>query len=134
VRDPILVHFLGYSKEQMCTILLREHRSDSDRDLFRDFLTLVVDCFYGICRDLNELRRVSLSLYPLYIQPVLQGSVPASNRAQLFKLVRPVFQQQFYGLYLHTQSVAVAPSAARVRLVVCIAHRIAFVCFLFPAP
>ena len=97
-HTPFLLHFPGYTRDQMLEIMQRDHDSNPHRgvlvaqivlylddviltfiedlsfsDMFGKFGLLLWSVFQGACRDLNELRHLSILLFPIYLQPVISG-------------------------------------------------------------
>ena len=89
------------------------------------FVALVVDLFSEICRDTHELRHICRQLFPAYVQPVADGDVELSNKAELRKAIFPAFREAIRkvysrnGLQLDDESMAVAGSGLQLQLPTC---------------
>lgn len=114
---PITLHWPNYTQRDVLTILLasypvyskrlheryvhtscgrldaaeRTRRADLidglERAFYENFLSLFLNTFFRTCRELNELRLVSLECFCKYCEPVLLDGVAASDVRVLYKCV-----------------------------------------------
>ena len=56
--EPIKIHFKDYTRDQLKDIMTHDCPDDFSADFYKGYVTAVVDVFFHITRDLNELRHL----------------------------------------------------------------------------
>eukprot|EP00164_Ancoracysta_twista_P015306 GFYU01025253.1.p1 GENE.GFYU01025253.1~~GFYU01025253.1.p1 ORF type:complete len:468 (-),score=87.60 GFYU01025253.1:58-1311(-) len=120
--EPVMVAFSDYSRDDLQTILTMQDipaldpregeegesegarsvslSEESQRQLYQNFISLLLNVFYQSCRDLGELRRLVCMLYPLFVGPVLEGKVSETESGKLFKHINPHMKTLLHNLYV----------------------------------
>ncbi|CAO0796824.1 unnamed protein product [Mucor circinelloides] len=110
--EPYLIRFSEYTREDTLAILQLDFRPttvdnvDLDDDFYAGFLELIYSIFCHNCKDINELRYFASLLFPVYIQPLKDGTVSPTEKAKLFKHAQPYFSEATEKLYLREISSA----------------------------
>ncbi|KAL7316453.1 hypothetical protein PS15m_005540 [Mucor circinelloides] len=110
--EPYLIRFSEYTREDTLAILQLDFRPttvdnvDLDDDFYAGFLELIYSIFCHNCKDINELRYFASLLFPVYIQPLKDGTVLPTEKAKLFKHAQPYFSEATEKLYLREISSA----------------------------
>ena len=104
VREPILVNFPVYNKEQILSILSLDCPDEISKRFYETFIALLYEAFTGSCRDINELRQLVQLLFSTYHEPVARGEIDEKNSVQLFAAFAPTLKQHLKRLYLRTTS------------------------------
>lgn len=55
---PIPIHFPDYTKEETISIMTMDCPDEYDKEFYHRYCNIVVDVFFMVCRDLNELRHL----------------------------------------------------------------------------
>ncbi|KJE98191.1 origin recognition complex [Capsaspora owczarzaki ATCC 30864] len=99
--DPYVMYFAPYSQAVSVEIIAAERPAlQVPSELFQEFIKLLWNVFHGPCRDLNELRHLAQLLFPVYCEPVLQGTVESSDSVRLWRHIDPYFRKVLAKLYL----------------------------------
>ena len=61
------------STAELQAILERDRPDNVDSKVYSNFVTLFLSVFQKITNNLTEMRRMIGALFPIYIEPVLQG-------------------------------------------------------------
>jgi len=104
--EPLPIQFSAYSKPQVIRILQLNCPTQDpvDQNLFAGFSTIIYDAFQNSCKDLNELIRVTMRLWPKYIEPVRLGHVKPTDSIRLYNNIAPVLRDWFAKLFLRELS------------------------------
>jgi origin recognition complex subunit 5 len=104
--EPLPIQFSAYTKAQVIRILQLSCPSQEqvDQQLFASFATIIYDAFQNSCKDLNELIRVTVKLWPKYIEPVQTGHVKPTDTIRLYTNIAPILRDWFAKLFLRELS------------------------------
>ncbi|KAG2203665.1 hypothetical protein INT46_004299 [Mucor plumbeus] len=110
--EPYLIRFSEYTREDTLAILQLDFTPTAidnvelDNDFYAGFLEVIYSIFCHNCKDINELRYFASLLFPVYIQPLKDGTVLPTEKAKLFKYAQPYFSEATEKLYLREISSA----------------------------
>ncbi|KAI8647290.1 origin recognition complex subunit 5 [Parasitella parasitica] len=110
--EPYLIRFSEYTREDTLAILQLDFTPTSIGDVelnevfYAGFLEVIYSIFCYNCKDINELRYFASLLFPVYIRPLVNGTVLPAEKAKLFKHAQPYFSEATEKLYLREMSSA----------------------------
>ncbi|KAJ9073121.1 hypothetical protein DSO57_1020010 [Entomophthora muscae] len=108
VRDPVVVHFPEYSKEELVEILARTSphtlppfRGSIKKNgaVFRGFAALLYDTAYSSCRNLTEMQHLVTQIYPVFVKPLLDDPTRVLSLLELYSIAKPHFEKATQAIY-----------------------------------
>jgi hypothetical protein len=99
-HDPLIVHFPAYSAKETLDIVTLDCPEDQEPEFYYNFAEMIYTVFSPLCRDLKQFRYVINTLFPKYIEPVMQGKASKDQRTRLFTFVQPHIKSVLRKLYL----------------------------------
>ncbi|KAJ9048662.1 Origin recognition complex subunit 5 [Entomophthora muscae] len=108
VRDPVVVHFPEYSKEELVEILARTSphtlppfRGSIKKNgaVFRGFAALLYDTAYSSCRNLTEMQHLATQIYPVFVKPLLDDPTRVLSLLELYSIAKPHFEKATQAIY-----------------------------------
>ncbi|XP_066255551.1 origin recognition complex subunit 5 [Euwallacea similis] len=112
VIEPIKVFFPQYSKQELLEVLSLdyEHMCDLidniefDMEFFKNYLSIFLSVFYGVCRDLRELQHMSRKIFLPYCEPIEKKELQLSDSMALWRHISPIFSLNLEYLYLRVST------------------------------
>ncbi|XP_065918438.1 origin recognition complex subunit 5-like isoform X3 [Dysidea avara] len=99
--DPLVIHCPDYNKAEALEILSLDCPEDQPATLYGRFLDHLWQVFHTVCRNLSELRYLSLMLFPKYLAPITNGEIQLSENRKLWHHINPFFKQAMSNFYYH---------------------------------
>jgi origin recognition complex subunit 5 len=94
IRDPLLLYFNQYSKNEILQILSQNwNTSDYPESFHITYLTHVWNVVNTISRNIEDLCYISELMFPLYCEPITNGLATASESKKLWNSIEPYFRK-----------------------------------------
>lgn len=120
LTDVLTIHVPQYTKKNFFEILLEDFQTVNeiiqnqilgdekkleihktlDIDFYNAYLTILLQMFFPVCRDLNELKRIARDCFPKYCEPILNGTVSKTDLNKIFKNITETFQTTLKSVYV----------------------------------
>ena len=85
--NPLILEFPAYTRDEILDILSLDCPMDEQVDFYRTFVKIVYETVYRPTKNLDEIRTLSLVLFPKFIEPIQQGK---AKKEEISKLVSNV--------------------------------------------
>lgn len=79
----------SYSREQLITILRQRRPKTCKKDVYDNYVNIIVGALYDITRSLSDMAFTADENYEVYIAPVTRGKVHESDSTRLWKNFEP---------------------------------------------
>lgn len=135
LTDVVSIHVSQYSKKELFEILMQEfclikefiqneiledkkkievHKS-LDLEFFNQYLTVLLQMFFPVCRDLNELKKIARDCFYKYCEPVLNGTISKNDSNKLWKNISETFLANLKSVYVRINEPAYMKSNTTVQ-------------------
>ncbi|XP_076815225.1 origin recognition complex subunit 5-like [Clavelina lepadiformis] len=104
LRDPFIIFFPDYTKEELVEVLCHLRSPDTDLDFYRHYVTMVLAVFFLACRDLRELRHLAEMNFSIYKEPIEKGVATVNDKHKLWKNLEPHLRSALQKLYMREVS------------------------------
>ncbi|KAH8238862.1 hypothetical protein KR038_005044 [Drosophila bunnanda] len=97
VRDHLLEQFAKDQRRlEICEVAMTE-------DFYNNYLNLFLSVFYKACRDLPELQLTARKCFAVYLEPVLDGAVEASDISRLWRHIAGPLRAALTQIYMRIE-------------------------------
>lgn len=100
VCPPILLHFSNYSKSELHEILCLDCPPDYSKEFYAAYINVVLNVFFVVTRDLQELRHQALISFSKYCEPVVSDEISAGDVHKLWRNIEPTLKKALHTVYL----------------------------------
>ncbi|ESO91435.1 hypothetical protein LOTGIDRAFT_209785 [Lottia gigantea] len=104
--EPYILQFPDYSKDDLMKIMSLDCPTDYDVDFYSNFTNLVLSVFHLVCRDLKELRHLTMLNFDKYIEPIQKGEATMNDSRKLWRNIEPHLRKALQTVYLREVSSA----------------------------
>ncbi|XP_050414191.1 origin recognition complex subunit 5 isoform X2 [Patella vulgata] len=104
--DPYILHFPDYTKDNMVEIMSLDCPTDFEVDFYSNYTNLVLSIFHIVCRDLKELRHLTMLNFDKYIEPIRNGEATINDSRKLWRNIEPHLRKALQTVYLREVSSA----------------------------
>lgn len=98
--SPILLHFSNFSKSELCEILCLDCPPKYSKEFYEAYVNVVLNVFFVVTRDLQELRHQALINFSKYCEPVISDEISADDVHRLWKNIEPTLKKALHTVYL----------------------------------
>ncbi|EDV32002.1 uncharacterized protein Dana_GF14261 [Drosophila ananassae] len=124
LSDVIILHLAQYNKgetqrilasdfSQMRGNLIKKYAKEHDRleifkevmteDFYNNYMNIFLSVFYKACRDLPELQLTARKCFSIYLEPVLDGSVEATDISRLWRHIAGPLRSALTQIYMRIE-------------------------------
>ena len=89
LTPPLEVHLESYTRDQMISILNHRQRKDHKKDLYDNYVHIIVGALYDITRSLADMAYTADENFDLYMDPVTRGEVKEHDSTKLWRHFEP---------------------------------------------
>jgi origin recognition complex subunit 5 len=103
LQRPYCIYFNDYTKEQMYAILCKGYESSSqDSNNRHSYTRIILEVFYSICKDLNELSYIVDTYYSHLCESMttMFNSEDQNNTMAIWNKMKPFLKQALTKIYL----------------------------------
>jgi len=101
-QKPVCIFFKDYTKEQMYEILVKKNQRSCEKDSNKTlYIHIILEVFYYVCKDLNEINYLIESYYQ-QISMMMSSSKSDSNvdSMKVWNKMKPFLRQALTKIYL----------------------------------
>lgn len=98
--EPFKVHFSDYTKVELETIMALDCPKEKTKDFYSTYCHIILDVFFSICRDLNELRHLAIINFSKYCEPITNGEIQEHEVRKLWQCIVPHLRKTLQKVYL----------------------------------
>lgn len=99
-REPYILHFSDYTKDELLELMCLDLPDVCPLEAYKSFLSLLLDIFYHVCHNLNELRYLASVSFRKYAEPVEDGSAKWEDTVKLWRHIEPHLKKSLQTVYL----------------------------------
>lgn len=124
LSDVIIIHLAQYNKgetqrilasdfSQMRGNLIKKYAKEQHRleifqevmteDFYNNYMNIFLSVFYKACRDLPELQLTARKCFSIYLEPVLDGSVEATDISRLWRHIAGPLRSALTQIYMRIE-------------------------------
>lgn len=120
LTDVLTIHVPQYTKDNLFEILMANFatvneiirkqvlgdekklqiQESLDSEFYNKYLTILLQIFFPVCRDLNELKRIARDCFPKFCEPVLDGTISKTDINKLWKNITETFLTTLKSVYV----------------------------------
>jgi origin recognition complex subunit 5 len=102
LQRPFCIYFNDYTKEQMYSILCKDYGSSHDSSNRYSYTRIILEVFYSICKDLNELSYIVDTYYSHLCESMasLTNNEDHTNSMAIWNKMKPFLKQALTKIYL----------------------------------
>lgn len=98
--EPYIVHFPNYTKEELLEIMSSDAPHSCARDVYQNYIKLLLSVFYVVCQNLSELRHLAAVNFNSYMEPVAKGEATVDDTHKLWRNIEPHLRKCLNNVYL----------------------------------
>lgn len=98
--EPYIVHFPNYTKEELLEIMSSDAPHSCAREVYQNYVKLLLSVFYVVCQSLSELRHLAAVNFSKYMEPVTNGEATVDDTHKLWRNIEPHLRKCLHNVYL----------------------------------
>ncbi|CAG5095195.1 Similar to SDAD1: Protein SDA1 homolog (Homo sapiens) [Cotesia congregata] len=105
IPEPIKIFFPQYTFEEVAEILYLYRPDDFRSETFyKNYINLFLSVFFRFCRDINELRYMSMLNFNKYVEPITLGQCKENDVTTLWRNISSTLKANLEVIYLRVST------------------------------